>query len=148
MEIGILKVPIAAGDVRDLNRILHQLSPSAPERSREKLEAAIAIPGASPGSRVFVARDDRGAIVGTASLFIVETLQRRMGHVEDVVVDEASRGRGIGEALMAELIAWAKIQQLSRLDLTSNPKRTAAHVLYLKFGFETRETTCYRRKLA
>ena len=106
-------------------------------------------------SRLLVAR--RGAsyrsgpiipIVGMATLVPVVQLFGRFGHIEDVAVEEQSQGRGIGTALLNGLIAEAKRLRLQHLDLTSRPTREEANRLYLKVGFERRDTNCYRLKLA
>ena len=44
-----------------------------------------------------VARDDEGAIVGSLTLALFRTPTGARAWIEDVVVDEAVRGRGIGE---------------------------------------------------
>jgi hypothetical protein len=45
------------------------------------------------------------------------------------------------------LIMQAKLRGMSHLDLTSSPSRVAANELYLKLGYEKRETNIYRMKL-
>lgn len=90
---------------------------------------------------------DRDRIIGAASLVEVCTLLGRKGLIEDVVVDKAYRGNGIGKTLMLELIAAAKLHGLRHLDLTSHPRRVAANKLYRSLGFEERETNIYRLML-
>jgi len=60
----------------------------------------------------------------------------KIGWVEEIVVDETERGKGIGKFLMAKILEFGKEQNLVRLELTvSNPP--AKH-LYEKLGFETK----------
>jgi ribosomal protein S18 acetylase RimI-like enzyme len=64
--------------------------------------------------------------------------------IEDVVVDEAARGTGVGEELCTRAIQLAKARGAKTLDLTSRPSREAANALYLRLGFSVRETNVYR----
>ena len=63
-----------------------------------------------------------------------------------MIVDEAARGRGVGEALTAEAVRLAGDAGARSLDLTSRPSRQAAHRLYSKLGFEVRDTSVYRHQ--
>ena len=67
--------------------------------------------------------------------------------IEDVVVDTACRGRGLGRQLVAYAIDYCRLQGIETLYLTSNPKRIAANALYQSLGFERKETNLYRMKL-
>jgi ribosomal protein S18 acetylase RimI-like enzyme len=64
--------------------------------------------------------------------------------IEDVVVDGAARGHGVGEALNRAAIAEADARGARTLDLTSRPSREAANRLYQRLGFQARESTVYR----
>lgn len=50
----------------------------------------------------------------------------------DVFVDEAERGRGIGDALMAAIVADPRLHGLKRMILSTRD----AHGLYARHGFE------------
>ena len=67
--------------------------------------------------------------------------------IEDVVVDEAARGRGVGEALNRKALELAKESGARTVDLTSRPSREAANRLYKRLGFKPRETNVYRYSL-
>src|SRR3989454_11900267 len=83
--------------VAAFNRLMPQLSRSAPlptpDLIREIVEAQ--------ASTVLVARDcrDDGRIVGMLTLVVFRIPTGVRAWIEDVVVDEAMRGRGAGEAL-------------------------------------------------
>ncbi len=64
--------------------------------------------------------------------------------IEDVVVDEAVRGQGVGEALSREAVRRAAAAGARTVDLTSRPSREAANRLYRRLGFVERETNVYR----
>src|SRR6266540_6160707 len=86
--------------VAAFNRLIPQLSRSAavptPDLIREIVEAQ--------ASTVLVARDrrDDGRIVGMLTLVIFRIPTGVRAWIEDVVVDEAVRGRGVGEARSEE----------------------------------------------
>jgi ribosomal protein S18 acetylase RimI-like enzyme len=94
---------------------------------------------------LLIARVD-GEIVGTLTLVLFRTIALR-AQIEDVIVDEAARGRGIGEALTREAIRRAREAGAVTLALTSHPSREAANRLYRRLGFQQRETNVYRMEL-
>jgi ribosomal protein S18 acetylase RimI-like enzyme len=67
--------------------------------------------------------------------------------VEDVIVDQAVNGQGIGRRLTEAMLARAEELGCRTVDLTSRPSREAANALYRKVGFEPRETNVYRYDL-
>ena len=82
-------------------------------------------------------------IVGmlTIALYRVPTGGRSI--VEDLVVDEQFRGRGIAKALLQSAIDIAREAGANGVALTSNPQRVEANWLYLSMGFQKRETNAY-----
>ena len=124
-----------------LSRLLGQLSSSAsPVTADDILDIVHA-----PATRLLVARDgDEGEILGTLTLVLFRILSGVRGIIEDVVVDEAARGRGIAQALLDEAMCLGREAGARTVDLTSNPKRDAANRLYQRYGFEQRETNVYR----
>jgi ribosomal protein S18 acetylase RimI-like enzyme len=121
-------------------RLLPQLSSSSPPPGDDELAAIVS----SSSSVLFVARDPAGTIVGSLTLahFRVPTGVRAW--IEDVVVDEARRGTGIGEALVAAAKERARAEGAKSVDLTSRPSREDANRLYQRLGFEARTTNVYR----
>jgi ribosomal protein S18 acetylase RimI-like enzyme len=67
--------------------------------------------------------------------------------IEDVIVDESMRRRGIGEALVRRALELAREAGADGVSLTSNPKREAANQLYQSMGFQLRQTNPYFYKL-
>lgn len=88
-----------------------------------------------------------GSIVGMLTVGIYLSPTGSKAWFEDVVVDEASRGLGLGRMLVAHAIDFCRQQQVDTLMLTSNPKRIAANALYRSLGFEQKETNVYRMVL-
>jgi ribosomal protein S18 acetylase RimI-like enzyme len=64
--------------------------------------------------------------------------------IEDVVVDETQRGKGIGKKLMLFAINYSKALGAESVALTSRPFRLAANRLYQKIGFIQYETNVYK----
>ena len=84
-------------------RLGPQLSEKMAIPSRQQLEEIVA----SPATTLLVARDtDQGrVIVATLTLVVYRTPAGVSSHIEDVVVDQAQRGKGIGEALTRAAMA-------------------------------------------
>ena len=98
------------------------------------------------GSTVFVARVD-GRIVGSLTLVMYRIPTGLKAWIEDVVVDEAARGHGVGEALNMAALDEARRRGAKAVSLTSRPSREAANRLYQRIGFSPRDTHVYRYDL-
>jgi ribosomal protein S18 acetylase RimI-like enzyme len=90
---------------------------------------------------LMVREDDRW--IGSLSLVVYDIPTGRQAKIEDVVVDSAFRGRGIGKALMEEAIRIAEMKGVKAVSLTSRPSRVAANQLYINMGFKRHETNVY-----
>jgi ribosomal protein S18 acetylase RimI-like enzyme len=134
----------AVGAVTDevmasLARLLPQLSSADPPSGPTLAEMV-----GSPQVTLLVARDDRGAIVGTLTLAVIRQLTGVRAWIEDVVVDGPARGGGVATALVQDAIRRATGAGARTVDLTSRPEREAANRLYTNLGFERRDTHVYR----
>ena len=67
--------------------------------------------------------------------------------VEDVVVDPAHRGQGIGRALMHTLAGWALEQGATRLQLLADKNNPPALAFYERLGWHTTALICLRQHL-
>jgi ribosomal protein S18 acetylase RimI-like enzyme len=124
-----------------LSALLPQLSSASPPDADE-LRAIVD----SPATSLLVARDG-DAVVGTLTLAVFRIPTGVRAWIEDVVVDEAARGRGIGEALTLHAVELARAAGARSVELTSRPTREAANRLYRRLGFEQRETNVLRLTL-
>lgn len=86
---------------------------------------------------------DGDMLVGMGWIFPRQTLLRNQAVIEDMVVDEAYRGKGYGETILRDLIDWAKRNKIEVIELTTHPGRIAANSLYKKCGFVLHETNHY-----
>ncbi len=82
-------------------------------------------------------------LVGLGWGFARQTMLRRQAVVEDMIVDEACRGKGYGKKLLLEVIKWAEDEGMEMVELTTNPKRIAANELYKSIGFVLHTTNHY-----
>jgi GNAT superfamily N-acetyltransferase len=60
--------------------------------------------------------------------------------IKALVVDEAARGRRIGEALMAEVERWARERGCAAMRVRSNVLRERAQRFYVRLGYEAVKT--------
>jgi len=125
------------------NRLTPQLSRSNPPPTRDELDEIVR----SEASHLLVARDDDGAVLGSLTLVLFRIPTGVRAWIEDVVVDEVARGKGVGEQLNREALRIAKDHGARTVDLTSRPSREAANRLYQRIGFKQRETNIYRFEL-
>jgi ribosomal protein S18 acetylase RimI-like enzyme len=124
--------------------LIPQLSSSNPPPTTDEVAAMVD----SAASVVLVARDGAdGPIVGSLTLALFRIPTGVRAWIEDVVVDGAARGRGVGEALTMHAIDRARLAGARTVDLTSRPSREAANRLYQRVGFVERETNVYRCEL-
>jgi ribosomal protein S18 acetylase RimI-like enzyme len=121
-------------------RLIPQLSDSGSPPDVEALEAIVA-----SDSSILLLASANGVIVGAMALVLFRIPTGLRAWIEDVVVDEAARGRGIGEALNQVAIERARAAGARTVDLTSRPSREAANRLYRRLGFLERDTNVYRR---
>jgi ribosomal protein S18 acetylase RimI-like enzyme len=131
--------------VAAFERLIPQLSSSNPAPTETEL-AAICESEASV-LLLAVDREAEDRILGSLTLawFRIPTGVRAW--IEDVVVDEAARGHGVGELLNRSALDRARELGAKTVDLTSRPSREAANRLYQRIGFAARDTNIYRYEL-
>lgn len=125
-----------------IRRLLSQLTSSPVDLTLEGLEAIVA----SSSSHLFLAKcgDD---IVGMLTLGEYLAPTGRKMWIEDVVVDEAVRGRSVGRRLVEYATEYAARSGGGALMLTSRPSRVAANNLYRSCGFGIKETNMYKKEI-
>jgi ribosomal protein S18 acetylase RimI-like enzyme len=140
--VGVIVSEVLTVDdavVESLIALVTQMS----SQTAEVVDAMIRESISSTSTRVLMATRD-GSTVGTLTLVEFAIPSGRRAWIEDVVVDEASRRQGVGEALVSEAISIAHSDGMRTVELTSRPSRTEARRLYEKLGFEVRETSVFR----
>ncbi len=144
VEIVIVSDPaeVTADLVAAFAVLIPQLSSSSPPPTAAELEAIVA----SPDSALFIARSE-GQILGSLTLGFYRIPTGLKAWIEDVVVDDAGRGRGVGAMLNEAAIVEARTRGAKHVNLTSRPSREAANRLYQRLGFELYPTNMYRYTL-
>jgi ribosomal protein S18 acetylase RimI-like enzyme len=122
-------------------RLIPQLKANFPLPTQDELVSLIE----AESSLVFIVRhpDVSGTIAGILTLVVYRVPTGVRARIEDVVVDESKRGKGIGEELVRFALKIAREAGADGVALTSNPKRVAANKLYQKIGFKGWETNLY-----
>ena len=138
IEITICDTADAAV-VQALGELMPQLSQSAPPPTAEEIAEIIEHDAAT-----LLLASEGEKILGSMTLIIFPIPTGLRAWIEDVVVDESFRGRGVGEALNRRAIEIALDAGAKTIDLTSRPSRSAANRLYQRLGFVARDTNIYR----
>lgn len=126
--------------VLSLYRQLHREDPVLPDA-----EASFAAVRATPGMRLFV-WDLDGRVVASTYLNVIPNLTRGgapYGVVENVVVEEALRGNGLGQQIMAAMLAQAWAAGCYKVMLMTGSKDPATHAFYRSCGFSADAKTAY-----
>lgn len=140
MSVVVEQATIANAElIEAFQRLIPQLSSSNPPPTQDELAEIIS----APSTVLFIARLDEH-IVGTLTLATFRIPTGVRAWIEDVVVDTAARGHGVGEALNQAAILEARHRGAVTVDLTSRPSREAANRLYQRIGFVARDTNVYR----
>jgi GNAT superfamily N-acetyltransferase len=122
-----------------LSLLLPQLNPQLPVPTMERLRLIVA----DPAVTLLLARDG-DQIVGTTTVIVYTTPFWIKARLDEVVVDESARGRGVGAALVKASIDLAREKGVEVVELQSGVQREEANRLYPRMGFKLRETNVYR----
>lgn len=128
--------------LKAVNRLLPQLDQNSELMTEDRFRSILL----SGSTHFFIAETEDKEIAGMLSAVVYKIPTGTKFWIEDVVVDEAYRGKGIGKTLMINAIDFAKSKGAKSVDLTSKPDRVAANRLYRELGFLLRETNVYRYK--
>ena len=126
-----------AADLPALHRLYTQLADGASKLTLETLQRTFVDVEAHPGTTLYVVRDS-DQIVGSFLFYLYPALGERCrpaSVVEDVVVDNTLRRRGVGRFMMNFALARARELGCYKLALSSNEKRADAHAFYESLGF-------------
>ena len=123
--------------VATIHALLPQLTEARTPPTLEQLQDVVS------NQTLLVARDDDGGVLGTLTFVLYRVSSGVKGRIEDVIVDESARGRGVGEALVREGMRLANEAGVLMLELTSMPYRQSANRLYRRLGFVRKPTNVY-----
>ncbi len=128
-----MRVALRAAGVADLDAImaLEERLFVSDAWSRETMRLELA----SPHGHYLAAVDDAGTLIGYAGAAL--PADGDFGEIQTIGVDAAARGRGLGRALMAALLAEARRRGVPRMLLEVRADNPVAQSLYASLGFET-----------
>ncbi|MGH7591162.1 MAG: GNAT family N-acetyltransferase [Gemmatimonadales bacterium] len=126
--------PATVADVPAITALLAQLGYPASENEIEARLAQMSRRG--PPDRVMVC-EVGGAVAGVMTLHLTPELHRArsIGRVTARVVDERSRGSGVGAEMMAEAERIFRADGAGLREGPSNMRRTDAHRFYERLGY-------------
>ena len=121
--------------------LLPQLNPNLTVPDLQRLERLLADPAV-----VLLLAHDGDAVLGTTTVITYTTPFWIKARIDEVVVDHAARGKGVGEALVRRAIEVGRRRGAQVVELQSGrgPNRSAAHRLYERIGFKTRDSDLFR----
>jgi len=91
-----------------------------------------------PNAVVLVAEEDE-CVIGMVSMqsLVSTAIGENVGLIEDMIVTQAYRGKGIGSSLLEALIAESAKKKYGRLALGADNRNNGAIAFYQKYGFTT-----------
>jgi GNAT superfamily N-acetyltransferase len=139
----------AATDLPALVRLLGRLfaieADFRPDAERQRRGLSLLL--AEPERCAVLLAERRGAVAGmvTAQLVVSTAEGAPSALVEDMIVDEAERGRGVGRALLEAIEAWAAGRGATRLQLLADRENAPALRFYERMGWRGTRLVCLRR---
>ena len=93
--------------------------------------------------------EDAGKVVGmcTGQLVVSTAEGGPSVLVEDMVIDPAFQGQGLGRALLDAMLQWAGTQGATRLQLLADKNNQAALDFYEHLGWRSTSLVCLRHIL-
>jgi GNAT superfamily N-acetyltransferase len=136
-------------DIDDLSRLLTDLfkieKDFNPDVEKQKSGLALLI-NKKDVATIQVAKNTNGKIIGmvTAQLVISTAQGASSAWIEDMVVDAAYRGQGVGKQLLQQALEWAKNSGATRAQLLVDIENTAALGYYEHLKWESTQLQARR----
>jgi ribosomal protein S18 acetylase RimI-like enzyme len=133
--------PARYADLDQLISLYEQLAdrrPDARPATEPLVSRRFADIARQPGRALLVAERDQ-RVLGTADLVVLANLTHRgdpWAIVENVIVDQAERRQGVGQALMNDILRRCDEAGCYKIQLLSRKHRKEAHAFYASIGFE------------
>ena len=122
--------PAEHGDLDQLADLLAELftleSDFRPDREKQLRGLRLILDSPALGT-LFVLRD-QGRVAGLANLLITVSTSEgcRVAVLEDVIVRNEYRGKGLGRRLVEHVLAWASMEGMTRVTLLADRDNKAA----------------------
>ena len=149
-----MEIEISQAEYRDLDQLADLLAELftlendfCPDREKQLHGLRLILDNPSMG-RFFVLRD-QDRVAGMANLLITLSTAEgcRVAVLEDVIIGNEYRGKGLGRRLVEHVLAWAKTDGMTRITLLADRDNKAALGFYRKLGFEHSQMVVLRRRL-
>ncbi len=138
-RLGFIQIrPAKEGDIDGMSKLLSQLFTIETDfiSDEKKQSMGLKLLLDTVGAHIVVAEEnDRVIGMATVQILISTAEGGYVGLIEDVVVDNEHRGKGVGGALLDYLYAWARDNGLTRLQLAADKENGAALAFYKKSGW-------------
>lgn len=118
---------------------------SAREARVEPVEDSLKASLADEATRVVVGTIDDFPVGYAAVRIEVLNDASRLGVVDDIFVEEGARQVGVGEAMMADLVAWCEGQGCTGMDAMALPGHRSAKNFFEESGFTARKLVMHHR---
>ncbi|NTW52899.1 MAG: GNAT family N-acetyltransferase [Chlorobiaceae bacterium] len=119
----------------------------APDVRNQELGLEMIIGDASAGMVLVCEKDGEIAGMLTLLTLVSTALGKKVAMLEDMIVDPASRGQGIGSMLVEHAFAWARDNGYGRITLLTDGDNDSAHRFYGGKGFERSQMAVFRKML-
>lgn len=135
-------VPALISLLTDLFSIEQDFRPE-PDKQERGLQALLA---REDSARIHVIRSSQGAVIGMVSAQLVISTAEGAASVwiEDLVLDQAWRGQGLGRRLLASILDWAWEKGTTRAQLLADMGNTPALAFYDHLGWQPTQLRAYR----
>ena len=149
-----MEIEISQAEYRDLDQLADLLAELftlendfCPDREKQLHGLCLILDNPALG-RLFVLRD-QDRVAGMANLLITVSTSEgcRVAVLEDVIIGNEYRGKGLGRRLVEHVLAWAKTDGMTRITLLADRDNKAAQGFYRKLGFEHSHMVALRRRL-
>lgn len=128
-------------DLQDVLGLLHQLDEFTDSETTiedDRLEELFAEMAAAPAFYTNLVCEIEGRAAGFLSIIFYRTPFHTGGTalINELIVDQDYRGRGLGQALIAHAIALARTRGMDEIEVGTEKSNLAAQKFYKKAGFD------------
>ncbi len=126
-----------AEDTADVVRLMKQLEEFAHGKVGLGVEGRFKFMLTLSNFNVWVADDD-DQVIGLITASLRPTLWHAgpVALIDELIVDHAARGQGVGRALIDAIVTWARKRGASEIEVSTEKDNEAAQAYYLRQGFE------------
>ncbi|MFM1912109.1 MAG: hypothetical protein RJB18_1500 [Pseudomonadota bacterium] len=132
---GILDIPALVS----LLAILFRIEADFQADVAKQTKGLTLLINATENGVIKVAKNQEGQIIGMVSAQLVISTEQgsKSAWIEDMVVEEAYRDKGVGKALLEAALIWVKGKGATRAQLLVDTQNTAALGYYAHLGWES-----------